>query len=147
MIYLTIAWLLVFIQYMIALMILSTPFTKYSKGHAYDLIDGVCLSTIFLSFFSSFSFTTSLLKNYLGIDFLSWNVALERIAYVYDGLDIILFVLILISIGIAIAYIVASFLLTGLTLGTFSLFQADLAVRVFQTIMLLAFGIGTLSFI
>ena len=147
MIYLTIAWLIVFIQYMIALMILSTPFTKYSKGHAYDLIDGVCLSTILLSFFSSFSFTTSLLKNYLGSDFLSWDFALERIQFVYNGLDFIIFIIILISAGIGIAYIVASFLLTGLTLGTFSLFQADLACRIFQSIATLTFAIGTLSFI
>jgi hypothetical protein len=132
---------------MIALMILSTPFTKYTKGHAYDLIDGVCLSTIFLSFFSSFSFTTSLLKNYLGSDFLSWNAALERIAFVYNELDTIVFIITLISSGIGLAYIVASFLLTGLTLGTFSLFQADLACRVFQSIASLAFAIGTLSFI
>jgi hypothetical protein len=130
---------------MIALMILSTPFTKYTKGHAYDLIDGVCLSTILLSFFSSFSFTTSLLKNYLGSDFLSWDLALERMVFVYGGLDFIIFTIALISAGIGIAYIVASFLLTGLTLGTFSLFQADIACRIFQSIMTLTCGIGVLS--
>jgi hypothetical protein len=145
MIYLTIAWLLVFVQYMIALMILSTPFIKYTKGYAYDLIDGVCLSTILLSFFSSFSFTTSLLKNYLKSDFLSWDLALERIVFVYSGLDFIIFMIALISAGIGIAYIVASFLLTGLTLGVFSLFQADIACRIFQSIMTLTCGIGVLS--
>ncbi|MEM2583885.1 MAG: hypothetical protein QW519_06015, partial [Candidatus Thermoplasmatota archaeon] len=145
--FLAIAWLLVFIQYMIAIMILSTPFTKYSKGYAYELLDGVCLSTVFLTFFSSFTFLTTLLKNYLGADFLSWDTALFRIENVFNNLDLILIGIIVTSIIIAIGYIIASFLLTGLTLGTFSLFQADIACRIFQSIMLLSFGIGILSFI
>ncbi|MFH7859947.1 MAG: hypothetical protein QXR03_03005, partial [Candidatus Aenigmatarchaeota archaeon] len=145
--FLAVAWTIVFFMYLFAILILSTPFTKYSKGYAYELLDGVCLSTVFLTFFSSFTFLTTLLKNYLGADFLSWDTALFRIENVFNNLDLILITIIIVSIVIGIGYIIASFLLTGLTLGTFSLFQADIACRVFQTIMILSFGIGTLSLI
>lgn len=145
--FLAVAWTIVFFMYLFAILILSTPFTKYSKGYAYELLDGVALSTVFLTFFSSFTFLTTLLKNYLGADFLSWDAALFRIENVFNNLDLILIGIIIVSIAIGIGYIIASFLLTGLTLGTFSLFQADIACRIFQSIMILSFGIGTLSLI